>query len=209
MKALHKFMYSEEVLELAKSCQNFCKWIESTDETDAKSFATEGLKLLPGIYSKMISIPDFDPVFDESADKFVSEEEWSRIYQKVSTVLGAMNEYNDFAAKDEFDRTEITLRTISEDIADIYQDIKDFLEIFRNSPEEIMNDSLWECKANFTSSWGEKLLRVSKAMHAIYLSDDPSDETGTNNTKKQRDTSNWFITKRQQEFGNEDEIISE
>ena len=215
MKKLHKHIYSEEVLEFTKSSHNFCKWIEDSEsESDeVRTFIVTSLKYLPAIYSRMIAIPDFDPVFEEGNEKYVTEEDWSRVYQKITLILGTFNEYDDLPGKSEYDRSEVITRTISEDISDIYQDLRDFLEIFRNSPEEIMNDALWECRANFASSWGEKLLRASKAMHSIYISDDvsvPDTLEGTKDKlKKQSDTKDWFITKRQQEFGEEDEIISE
>ena len=214
MGDLHSFIYSEEVLKFVKSSKNFANWLEEEEDIDSKSFIINGLKLMPELYSQMISIPPFDPVFNDTAEKFVTEEDWSRVYQKVANSLGVLNDYNDIAQKTEYDRSELVCRQISEDISDIYQDIRDFLEIFRNSPEEIMNDGLWECKANFESSWGGKVLRVSKAMHDIYISDDSltmQDEQNNskNESTKQFNTRDWFISKRQQEFRGEDGTIPE
>jgi hypothetical protein len=214
MKDLHNFIYSQEVLEFLKCSQNFCKWIEDSEISDSKSFVQQGLKILPNLYSWMISIPAIEPVFDEATEKFVTEEDWSVIYRKVTDTLGALNDYNDIPERSEYDRSELIIRKISEDISDIYQDIRDFLEVFRNSPEEIMNDALWECKTLFEDNWGEKLLRVSRAMHMVYIMNDTNvaeseQKSMEADSYKKIDTSDWFITKRQQQFGEEDEIISE
>ena len=214
MKDLHSSIYSPEVLDFVSSSQNFCKWIEDPETLDCKSFIIKGLILLPELYSLMVSIPVSEPVFDEATEKFVTEEDWSVIYRKVENILGELNDYNDIPDKSEYDRSELITRKISEDISDIYQDLRDFLEVFRNSPEEIMNDALWECRLNFENSWGEKLLRVSRAMHNIYLKDDSSvirseQKSRGEESHKKIDTSNWFITKMQQEYSDDDEIIPE
>ena len=214
MKDLHNSIYSPEVLDFVASSQNFCKWIEDPETLDSKSFIINGLKILPGLYSQMLSIPLIEPVFDEAVEKSVTEEDWSVIYRKVEDILGELNDYIDIPDKSEYDRSELITRKISEDISDIYQDLRDFLEVFRNSPEEIMNDALWECRLNFENSWGEKLLRVSRAMHTIYLKDDTSvirsgQKGRGEGSHKKIDTSDWFITKRQQEYSDDDEIIPE
>ncbi len=212
MKDLQHVIYSQEVLEFLRSSQNFCRWIEDREVSDVKSYVQQGLKILPQLYSLMISIPATEPAFDEGVEKFVSEEDWSMVYKKFAEILGSMNDYNDIADKAEYDRSELIIRQISEDISDIYQDIRDFLEVFQNSPEEIMNDALWECKIQFENSWGDKVLRVSRAMHNVYMSDDISSSEQIipkEDSNKKIDTRDWFITKRQQQFDEEDNIIPE
>jgi hypothetical protein len=130
------------------------------------------------------------------------------------SVIGFDTETKPNFKKGSSNRVALLQLAISEDISDIYQDIRDFLEVFRNSPEEIMNDALWECKTLFENNWGDKLLRVSRAMHLIYVMDDsgfaPSDQKSIEEgSPKKIDTRDWFITKRQQQFGEEDEIIPE
>ena len=214
MSDLHNSIYSREVLDFVSCSQNFCKWIENTEIPDSKSFVRHGLSILPKLYSMMISIPLIEPVFDQPSEKFVTEEDWAEVYRRVTDTLGEMNEYTDIPDKAEYDRSELITRKISEDISDIYQDLGDFLEVFRNSPEEIMNDALWECRMHFESSWGEKLLRISRAMHNIYLKDDSTvarteQKSMEEGSYKKIDTSDWFITKRQQEYSDDDEIIPE
>jgi hypothetical protein len=202
-------LYSPEVLEFVKSSQDFCKWLEDGETRDGKRFIHEGLGILARLYSWMIIIPGTDPVFNESLEKFVSEEDWSRIYKNTEAILGPGNDYSDIPNVNEFDRSDVITRKISEDISDIYQDIRDFLEVFRNSPEEIMNDALWECKTTFENSWGEKILRILRAMHNNYFNADSQEDNSiiknkSDNSLKNVDTSNWFISKRQKEIGYEE-----
>ena len=81
------------------------------------------------------------------------------------------------AGEDEFDRSELVNHTISEDMADIYQEMRDFTVIYARGLEELMNDAAWELKVRFSEHWGTKLLRALSALHLLYVNDvDPSQE---------------------------------
>jgi hypothetical protein len=136
----------------------------------------------------------------------VSEQDWSEIYRKIAACMEGNNDFLDIPADNEFDRSELITRKVSEDMSDIYQDLRDFLEIYRNSPEDVMNDALWECQNNFLSFWGAKILRVSSALHKIYIGEVKINEntTAKDTQATEIDTRNWFISKRQQEYGEDD-----
>ena len=58
-------------------------------------------------------------------------------------------------------------RTISEDLADIYQDLKDFISVFQIGFNITMNDSLFLCKEHFAEFWWQWLVNALKALHDI------------------------------------------
>jgi hypothetical protein len=202
----NKILYSEEVLEFVRLSQEYCSLLESSIDISQEQFVQFSLYSLPAIYSSMIRIPQMESIFDAGTEKFVSEQDWSEVYRKISTCMEGRNDFLDIPSESEFDRSELITRKVSEDMADIYQDLRDFLEVYRNSPEEVMNDALWECQNNFLSFWGSKTLRVSSALHKIYTGEVKPDEkiTGKDNQPAKIDTRNWFISKRQQEYGEED-----
>jgi len=59
--------------------------------------------------------------------------------------------------------------TISEDMADVYQDLKDFTVIYSRGIEELMNDAAWELRERFAEHWGKKLLRSLMALHELFI----------------------------------------
>ena len=208
MTARSDSLYSPEVLGFVKSSNDLCKWLEDREIKDRETFVRQVLEILTRLYSFVIMIPRIDPIFNESNEKFVTEEDWSAVYRKIATLLGSQNEYNDIPDATEYDRTEMVGRKISEDLSDIYQELRDFLEVYRNSPEDIMNDALWECQTSFENSWGEKLLRASRALHHSYFEPFSDEDYSYGNEQDDStgnfDTSRWIISKRQQESGNEE-----
>ena len=60
---------------------------------------------------------------------------------------------------------------ISENIADIYQELKDFAANFQTADIDIMNDALVYCLQTFGEHWGQKSLNALRALHALRYSD--------------------------------------
>ncbi len=202
----NKILYSEEVLEFVRLSQEYCSLLETPLDLSQNQFIRFSLYSLPAIYSAMTRIPQLESVFDQGNEKFVSEQDWSDVYRKITGCMEGNNDFLDIPAENEFDRSELITRKVSEDMSDIYQDLRDFLEIFRNAPEDVMNDALWECQNNFLSFWGSKTLRVSLALHKIYIGELNADENiaGKDAQPTKIDTRNWFISKRQTEFREEE-----
>ena len=202
MENLKEFVYSSEVLEFVKISKDFIDFLQDEMPEERKDFIGKSLQLLPQMYANMMSIPPNEPEFDSGGQKHVTEEEWSGVYQKIYGILASQNEYLDIPEQEEYDRMEIISRELSDDLADIYQDVKDFLENFRMGVEEVMNDAIWECRVNFENYWGKKLLRASLNLHKSYTRDveilEKMDSAfDEKHSGKKINTDEWFLSKRQ------------
>ena len=60
---------------------------------------------------------------------------------------------------------------VSENLADIYQELKDFIANFQIGEADIMISALAVCIEAFAEHWGQKLLNVLRALHSIRFSD--------------------------------------
>ena len=67
-------------------------------------------------------------------------------------------------------------KCISEDLADIYQDIRDFIFVFQLGLNETMNDSLALCQENFGLLWGQKLVNTLRALHDVKYHQEEEEE---------------------------------
>ena len=59
------------------------------------------------------------------------------------------------------------LKTISEDLADIYQDLRNFVGIFKMGLENTMRSSLAAVQQNFEMYWGQTLVNTMRALHDV------------------------------------------
>jgi hypothetical protein len=166
---LHRFVYSPEMVALVSAASQCCSFLEQVKETDGRGFITASVRHLSAVYAEMLRIGETEPVFESAGEPTVTEQDWSAVYQGVAMILGTHNEILRPAEENEVDRSELVPHTISEDLADVYQELKDFTSIYGRGMEELMNDAAWELKERFEEHWGKKLLRSLSALHQLYV----------------------------------------
>ena len=62
---------------------------------------------------------------------------------------------------------EPVLRTVSEDLADVYQAVRNAVETFREGHEEAMQVAVGEAIDSFETYWGGRLLSALRAIHDV------------------------------------------
>jgi hypothetical protein len=201
MKKSGKPVYSGHVVEFTAVATEFCKYAEHASEIKGAELLNIMQKLLPLLYLKASMLPQLEPFFEDGNEKFVTESDWNLIHENLKGTLRSANDYIDLlddpAAGDE----GTILSGIAEDMADIYQDMKNFVLLYQTGTDEVMNDAVWECKMNFENYWGIRLINSLKAIHRFISS---GKEIEDNNEKDQnernRDHSDWILSKKQREF---------
>jgi hypothetical protein len=199
-------VYSHNVVEFVAVANEYCKYSEHASELKGEEMLKIMQRILPLMYLKASLLPALEPVFEDDNEKFVTETDWQRIHDTLKQKLGTAN---DFAAQmsDLLDDSGIPVPvTLSENMADIYQDMKDFLLLYQTGTQEVMNDAIWECRMNFENIWGQKLVNAMRAIHKFIYSGEEIGRVEADGIEDEakRDTSKWFITKRQKEFRGDD-----
>jgi len=195
-------VYSRNVVEFTAVAVEFCKYAEHASELKGDEMLKILQRLLPLLYLKASLLPELEPFFEDGNEKFVNEADWSRISESFRQLLGTADDYLEIF-DEKFEVTEAPVpSSISENMADIYQDIKDFLLLYQTGTPEVMNDAVWECRMNFESLWGQKLVNSMRAIHKFIYS---GEEIGSAKERKEgnedeRDKSEWFISKRQKDY---------
>ncbi|MBU8891806.1 MAG: DUF5063 domain-containing protein [Bacteroidales bacterium] len=200
----NNLVYSQNVTEFVTVAGEYCGFVENTLRFSKKDFLDKARKLLPLIYLKGSLLSGFESVFEDENEKFVSEEEWEMVNESVKKKLGYHDEYAEVYDPLTHEQLEQSTALISDNLADIYQDLKNFISLYGIGTEEMMNDAIWECQLNFEEFWGQKLLNALKAIHAVYFGEDSLDEEENDEEKDDKgdeiDTTNWILTKRQADF---------
>jgi hypothetical protein len=161
-------VYSRNVIEFATVANEFCAFTESVNDLTRKDFLGKMQKLLPLLYLKASLLPDSNAGDDEDTpEKFVSEEDYIFILKKLSSKLGEFDSYPEiFEPGTPLGEANVEAN-ISENVADIYQDLKDFILSYRIGTVEVMRAALWECRNNFEQYWGQKLVNGLRAVHQL------------------------------------------
>jgi hypothetical protein len=165
-------IYDNNTLEFVTVALEFCSSLERIQEYDMFSFVNNTTKILPLLYVKATLLPEVDEPEDAEATHFITEDAYDALRIRVAGLLGEYDSYLDTFLPDmQYSDTPI-VASISENIADIYQDIGDFIALFRQGYEETMLIALAQCAENFRTYWGQSLLNALKALHSIRYNKD-------------------------------------
>ena len=138
---MKSFIYSESTIAFVTAAAQTCLLIEKAGEHEREEWREQMLRLLPVLYLRTRLLEQAECVMEEEPQRFVAEED----YNYAQTAY------------------------ISEGLADIYQELKDMAAAFQTGEEPIMNDAVVLCREAFEAHWGQKLLAVMRALHAMTI----------------------------------------
>ncbi len=161
-------MSSKERIEFITVSLETCSFIEQAQRFEKHDFVAKLLKILPLIYLKasLLEMPERN--YEELPERFVSEYDYERIRLSLVDLLQADDDFLTVYNPDmQLSETPV-YATVSELIADIYQELKDYVMCCQFNEEEVQNDALWVCLTGFTEHWGLKLLSAMQALHVVH-----------------------------------------
>lgn len=164
MDTEEKYIYSRPVLDLITIGTEFCKYLEQQEDDTRKKFIDIMRGLLPMLYLKMSLIGDV-PEEDGFNESCVTEADYNYVRNKVSRIMTDRDDYLDVFVEDFKYSDRPVLRTVSEDIADVYQAIRELVEAYRTGFEESMLVALYETAEQFETYWGQRVLNAMRALH--------------------------------------------
>ena len=175
MKKESQVKFDRNVVEFVTVAAEFCKFLEQAETIKRSTFVDTSLKILPLLYLKASMLPKCETIGNEALETFVTEETYEILRMNLAGLLAEKDDYLDVFVSDMKYSDQPITRNISEDLADIYQDIRDFIFVFQLGLNETMNDSLAVCRENFALYWGQKLVNTLRALHDVKYNQ-PEDE---------------------------------
>jgi len=165
-------VYSKNVIEFVTVAAETCLFLENVSSCSRVDFVIKSTNLLSLLYTKTLLLEKPESVFDDQPERFVTEQDYQYVKEGVETLLGNDNIYLEvFHPQMKYSDTPIAA-FISEDLADVYQELRDFATNYRLGVEDVMNDALVVCLEAFVEHWGQKTLNALRALHALRYSDD-------------------------------------
>jgi hypothetical protein len=156
---------SKNVLEVITIANEICLFLEEIEKYDKQYIYLYLQKILPLLYLKGALMPYVDPVTDEIVERFVNQEEWQNIYNALKNKITSDDSFIfiDYTSKN----NETEAGSISELLADIYQELKDFLLLYQKNTSTARQNAVHTCREMFEEYWGVRLMNVHKAIHML------------------------------------------
>ena len=179
MEHTSQVIFDKNSIEFITVAAEYCGFIERSRGAERNVFVDTALKILPLLYLKASLIPECEMIGEEDLEVFVAEDDYECVQYAIAQVLGPQDDYLEVFHPDMAYSDTPIKKTISEDLADIYQDLKDFIGVFQLGMNTTMNDSLYVCKEHFAEYWGQRLVNTMRALHDVKYntSEDDTDDT--------------------------------
>lgn len=161
------YVYHQTTLDFVTVAAQTCLLLEHTNEIERDEFVEQILRLLPILYMRARMLEPVQPELDGEPQQFVQEEDYNYVLVGIQRLLGTDDTYLTVLTDDQRYTDEPCMATISENLADIYQELKDMAANFQTGQEAVMNDAVCVCREQFYRHWGQKLLNAMGAMHAL------------------------------------------
>ncbi|MDR1880409.1 MAG: DUF5063 domain-containing protein [Tannerellaceae bacterium] len=166
------------VLGFLTVAMEFCTLVERVTALSLFAFVDGSIKVLPLLYSKATLLPSLETEDDDSApEQTVTEEMYETARSGIAALLGEFDSFLETFHPDmPYSDTPIAA-FISESLADVYQDIGNFIGLFSHDNNKVATEAVAVCKTNFREYWGQRLLNALKALHAIRYNEENDLET--------------------------------
>jgi len=168
----------------------FCAFLNKCEKFSRPGFIDKSIKIITLLYLKASIL---DSIVDENngyVEKMVTEDDYNKIHALVSEKIGDMEAYFDITDSVGYELGETVNVSITECFADIYQDVMNFVLLYRDFEDDDRFIAVADCIANFKTFWGIRALRLISELHLIRYSDAlllESEEYSNNNNNNRED----------------------
>ena len=164
---MQNFVYDEPTIAFVTAAAQTCLLIEKSNEHERDEWIEQLLRLLPVLYLRTRLLDQEETLTDEEPRRFVTEEDYNYALVGMRELLGSDDAYLDVFVDRGIYTDEVQTAYVSEGLADIYQELKDLAAAFQTGEETVMHDAVVVCREAFKEHWGQKVLAVMRALHAI------------------------------------------
>lgn len=157
-------IYAPATIEFVTVAAEYCAYLEQSEGRDKATFMSTMLKLMPLIYVKAQLLPCVETCGDFLPDDRVSEDDYNWIQTLVHHIVSPDDEYEALANQG----GETHWQSISENMADIYQALRNFVQAYQIGVDDCMRDALWLVRDQFDIFWGQCLVDTLAHMHPLH-----------------------------------------
>lgn len=149
-------------------CNEYCNACEQAAEMEQSEFVATMLRLLPRLYITASDLSTDDEYLDEAyMNSAMDEDYYDAIRRNIEAVMGADDTYLEVFEQDmKYSDTPIAC-SIAESLADLMQELYNFLDTVRDATDETIQCAIGAVKENFNEYWGQTLCNVMRPLNQL------------------------------------------
>lgn len=153
--------------------REYCEAVSSAATCTPSRFVATMLKLLPRIYITASDLqPSANGLLQDEEDSWLNpaldEQAYDGIRAGVAALMGEDDVFLEVFEEDmKYSDTPVAA-SISESLADIYQQLFDFLYTVADSTDEVADSAILAVRSSFREFWSQTLLNVLRAINHLW-----------------------------------------
>jgi len=156
-------------LTLIALANEYCHLLEHANEpTNREDLVSQLLKLLPRLYITATDLGDNDGWDDDYIDPALDEQSYDLLRERLARVFADEDTYLEVFVDDmRYSDTPIAA-TISENLADLYQEFFNLVHAVQDMPTEVQHTIMTICRTHFADYWSQTLCNVLRALNTVF-----------------------------------------
>ena len=156
------------ILEFITVSNEFCLFTEKAEKYSREDIVDYYRRILPLLYLKGSLVKPVETASGDASERFVTQEQWETLFNLIRNKLYPHDHF--WVSTDMYDEhTEVEKASIAECIADIYQDMKDFLMLYQKNRYASKEVAISEACMHFDDHWGPAAIKAMSALHELSL----------------------------------------
>ena len=169
---MHNNQLSPNSLAFIALANEYCSAIEKAPEFDKPDFLVQMLKLLPRIYISASDINIKESSEEYYIEPYLDEDVYNNVRSNIAALMAEDDVFLETFEEDmKYSDTPVSA-SISEDLADIYQELYNLVASVRDVESEAIHSILITCKEDFAQFWGQTLCNVLRALPSVFYNHD-------------------------------------
>ncbi|HYG77696.1 MAG TPA: DUF5063 domain-containing protein [Planctomycetota bacterium] len=149
------------VERFARLARQYCELIENLEQESA--FLEKIHELLPKLYDAARALPEAPLDTGKPLRSAVTARGWEKLFNSLQQKIGAGDRYREVF--DAYKSTEPVTGMLSDDLADIYGELKSGLRSFEKGSACGISEAVWHWRFGFREHWGEHLTGALRALY--------------------------------------------
>ena len=162
------FNVNDQVADFVVEAPRFCALIES-EANESATFEKECLTVLLRLYLRVLLLPRVDPIEPELPDR-IPHEGWQAVRERTIRRIDCDQYWEVFEPFAE-EKPDPIYGSISDDLADIWRDLKMGLLSFDIGKPNCVESAVWHWRFGFGSHWGYHVAGAIRALTALHAAE--------------------------------------
>ncbi len=159
---------TRQILDFITVSNEFCHFTEKAADYPKEDIVEYYRHILPLLYLKGSLVQTVLPSDPDASEHFLNEEEWELLFNTLRNKLYPDDHFWVSSSLTDAD-TEVEKASLAECLADIYQDMKDFLSLYQKNKYTAKENAISNVCAHFNDHWGPAALKAMTALHELNL----------------------------------------